>query len=70
MSDFGCGRGGETRASPQRAVTVEPTKAPAKRTIEHLHRILKQALSLDRPAPAYGKLDLRRKSVSYRKETK
>ena len=29
--DFGTGRGGETRASPQRAVRVEPTKASAKR---------------------------------------
>ena len=30
--DFGRGRGGEAGASPQRAVTAEPTKAAAKRT--------------------------------------
>src|SRR6266851_5608872 len=29
--DFGCGQGGETGASPQRAVTGEPTQATAKR---------------------------------------
>ncbi len=29
--DFGCGQGGETGASPQRAVTVEPTLAAGKR---------------------------------------
>src|SRR5258708_38199910 len=29
--DFGFGQGGETRASPQRAVRVEPTQAKAKR---------------------------------------
>ncbi len=31
MRDFGVGQGGETGASPQRAVTVEPTPANAKR---------------------------------------
>jgi hypothetical protein len=31
--DFGRGRGGETGASPQRAVTVEPTKASPKRPV-------------------------------------
>src|SRR5436190_9623214 len=30
--DFGGGQGGETGASPQRAVTVEPTPAAAKRS--------------------------------------
>lgn len=30
--DFGRGRGGEVRASPQRAVRTEPTKVTAKRT--------------------------------------
>jgi hypothetical protein len=30
--DFGCGRGGEFRASPQRAVRNEPTKPTAKST--------------------------------------
>src|SRR5215207_844113 len=29
--DFGCGRGGEVRASPQRAVRTEPTRATDKR---------------------------------------
>ncbi len=29
--DFGAGRGGEIRASPQRAVRIEPTKASGKR---------------------------------------
>src|SRR4029079_9109185 len=29
--DFGCGQGGEAGASPQRAVTAEPTKATGKR---------------------------------------
>src|SRR5436190_8739903 len=29
--DFGCGRGGEVRASPQRAVRTEPTKPAGKR---------------------------------------
>jgi len=29
--DFGCGQGGEVRASPQRAVRTEPTKATGKR---------------------------------------
>ena len=29
--DFGCGQGGEAGASPQRAVTVEPTPAAGKR---------------------------------------
>jgi len=31
--NFGCGQGGETGASPQRAVTVEPTQATGKRTV-------------------------------------
>ena len=30
--DFGCGQGGEAGASPQRAVTAEPTPATDKRT--------------------------------------
>jgi hypothetical protein len=30
--DFGCGQGGEAGASPQRAVTAEPTRAADKRT--------------------------------------
>lgn len=30
--DFGCGQGGEVRASPQRAVTSEPTQATGKST--------------------------------------
>src|ERR1700757_4805842 len=29
--DFGCGQGGEVRASPQRAVRAEPTQAAGKR---------------------------------------
>jgi hypothetical protein len=29
--DFGCGQGGEVRASPQRAVRTEPTRATDKR---------------------------------------
>ena len=29
--DFGCGQGGEVGASPQRAVTTEPTPATGKR---------------------------------------
>ena len=29
--DFGCGRGGEVRASPRRAVRAEPTKSTGKR---------------------------------------
>ena len=38
--DFGRGRGGEARASPQRAVRAEPTKAPAKRPAAR--RVLEQ----------------------------
>jgi hypothetical protein len=29
----------------------------------------KETIMMDRPAPAYGKLDVRLKSVNYRKET-
>src|SRR5882672_8868399 len=42
--DFGGGQGGEVGASPQRAVTAEPTQATGKRSAAGPHPIFKQAL--------------------------
>jgi len=49
--DFGCGRGGATGASPPRAVTFGPTKAPAERPAASPAAVFRQALS-HRPPPA------------------
>jgi len=42
---FGGCRGGSVSASPQRAVLAEPTQATAKRTVEGLFPIFRQALN-------------------------
>ncbi len=53
--DFDRSRGGEDRASPERAVRSELTKAPGKRPAAQPLVVLKHALSLmRRPMPMYG----------------
>src|SRR5438132_5725852 len=42
--DFGCGQGGESGASPQRAATGESTQAADKRSAEGPYNIFRQAL--------------------------
>src|ERR1051325_5304174 len=41
VRDFGCGQGGEAGASPQRAVTAEPTQAADKRSTAGPHTIFR-----------------------------
>ena len=58
--DFGAGRGGEIRASPQRAVRIEPTKASAKRPAA----LVSSRRVAPKPASSFAKVPV----VAFRKE--
>ena len=45
VRDFGCGQGGESETSPQRAVTDEATQVADKRSAAGPYSIFRQALS-------------------------